>query len=97
MDTFASVDPVSRLVKDLRPHRTDLPACHTANTAVLHHQLRLWLKPLRIVAPTAVQAAALEKNYSPHAGPVMDAEMLNIKNIRFYAHFPVTHTSFDTL
>ncbi len=47
----------------------------------------------RIVAPTAVQAAALEKNYSPHAGPVMDAEMLNIKNIRFYAHFPVTHTS----
>lgn len=51
----------------------------------------------RIVAPTAVQAAALEKNYSPHTGPVMDAEMLNIKNIRFYAHFPVTHTSFDTL
>ena len=40
---------------------------------------------------------ALEKNYSPHTGPVMDAEMLNIKNIRFYAHFPVTHTSFDTL
>ena len=51
----------------------------------------------RIVAPTAVQAAALEKNYRPHAGPVMDAEMLNIKNIRFYAHFPVTHTSLDTL
>ena len=51
----------------------------------------------RIVAPSAVQAAALEKNSSPHAGSVMDTEMLNIEDIRFYAHFPVTHTSFDTL
>ena len=67
--------------------RAYIPTGHAADTAVrIQQYFLLRMNGFRIVAPPAAQIAALKKDYRPHSRSVMDAEMLDIKNICLPPH-----------
>ena len=59
--------------------RTDIHASFASNAFVgKEHQIRSEMDVLRIGAPPAAQRAALGKDQASDAGPVVNAEFLNV-------------------
>ena len=86
-DAFFAVDTVAAVVEDMGAMRADRRAVAALDALVGEkRQFRLRLAALRIVAPTAAQRTALQKNRRPDARSVMHRKAFYIDQSAFHCH-----------
>jgi len=78
-DASFAVDMVAAVVEDMGTMRADRRAIAALDTFVDEkRQFRLHFTTFRIVAPTAAQRTAFQKNGRPYPWAVMDCKTFNI-------------------
>jgi hypothetical protein len=86
-DAFCTVETMAVVAEDVRSMRADRRAVAALDAFVGEkRQFRLHLAALWIVAPTAAQRTALQKNRRPDARSVMHRKAFYIDQSAFHCH-----------